>query len=79
MFENLQVAGFRLYQAYPKAFVRLLQTIVSHFVEKLKSNNDPDARAVVSRLETYVHTHKFLQEPEGRSMPRTDLSSMLKA
>lgn len=75
----LKVAGFRLYQAYPKAFVRLLQTIVSHFVEKLKSNNDPDARAVVSRLETYVHTHKFLQEPEGRSMPRTDLSSMLKA
>jgi len=73
------MAGFRIYQVYPKPFMRVMQAIVTEFIEKLKTNGDADARAVVSRLETYLHLQKYLQEPEGRKMPATDVSSSLKA
>ena len=73
------MAGFRLYQAYPKPFMKVMQAIVTEFIEKLKINGDSDARAVVSRLETYLHLQKYLQEPDGRKMPVTDVSSSLKA
>ncbi|KAG0611095.1 hypothetical protein M758_7G115100 [Ceratodon purpureus] len=75
----LKMAGFRLYQVYPKPFMRVMQAIVTEFIEKLKINGDADARAVVSRLETYLHLQKYLQEPDGRKMPATDVSSTLKA
>lgn len=73
------MAGFKLYQVYPKPFMRVMQAIVTEFIEKLKTTGDADARAVVSRLETYLHLQKYLQEPEGRKMPVTDVSSSLKA
>jgi nucleoporin GLE1 len=56
------MAGFRLYQVYPKPFMRVMQAIVTEFIEKLKVKGDADARAVVSRLETYLHLQKYLQE-----------------
>jgi nucleoporin GLE1 len=75
----LKMAGYRLYQVYPKPFMRVMQAIVTEFIEKLKTNGDADARAVVSRLETYLHLQKYLQEPEGRKMPASDISSSLRA
>jgi len=73
------MAGFRLYQVYPKPFMRVMQAIVTEFIEKLKANGDADARAVVSRLETYLQLQKYLQEPEGRKMPATTVSFSLRA
>ncbi|MCO5578266.1 hypothetical protein L7F22_032105 [Adiantum nelumboides] len=74
----LKVAGFRLCQVYKKSFMRLVHVITTRFIVSLKQQDDPDSRAVVSRLETYIVTKQFLREPDGRSMPRTDLSSSLK-
>lgn len=65
----LKMAGFRLYQVYPKPFMRIMQAIVTEYIENLKKTGDGDARAVVSRLETFLHLQKYLQEPEGRKMP----------
>ncbi|CAM6044640.1 unnamed protein product [Sphagnum compactum] len=75
----LKMAGFRLYQVYPKPFMKVMQTMVSEFIVNLKSAGDPDSRAVVTRLETYLHHQKYLVEPEGRKMPATDISSSMKA
>lgn len=59
--------------------MRIMQAIVTEYIENLKKTGDGDARAVVSRLETFLHLQKYLQEPEGRKMPVTDVSSSLKA
>ena len=78
MFFGDQVAGFRLYMVYQKAFVKLLNVIVVDFIGSLKQQKDPDSRAVLSRLETYIGARQFMKEPDGRSMPKSDLSSALK-
>ncbi|KAG6544760.1 hypothetical protein Mapa_013786 [Marchantia paleacea] len=75
----LKIAGFRICKAYPKPFMKLMQVIVSEYLVSLKSHDDVDARAVVNRLETYLHTKQFMVEPEGRNMPYTDISSTLRA
>lgn len=75
----LAVAGYRLYQVYPRPFMKVMQTIVSEYIQNLKTSGDIDTRAVVSRLETYLHHQKYLIEPEGRKMPERDISSSLKA
>ncbi|BBN05565.1 nucleoporin GLE1 [Marchantia polymorpha subsp. ruderalis] len=75
----LKIAGFRIYKAYPKPFMKLMQVVVSEYLVSLKSHDDVDARAVVNRLETYLHTQQYMVEPEGRNMPYTDISSTLRA
>ncbi|KAJ7524281.1 hypothetical protein O6H91_18G085000 [Diphasiastrum complanatum] len=75
----LKIAGFRLYQVYPKPFVKVMQSIMNEFVVNLKKHNDPDTKAVINRLETYLLTQQFMVEPEGHQMPRTDLSSSMRA
>jgi nucleoporin GLE1 len=74
-----QTAGFRLHQVYPKPFMKLLQAVVSEFLVSLKNHDDADAKAVVYRLETYLHTGQFKNAPEGRNMPVSDVSSQLRA
>ncbi|CAM6083902.1 unnamed protein product [Calypogeia fissa] len=75
----LKTAGFRLFQTYPKPFMMLMQAVVSEFLVSLKNHDDADAKAVVYRLETYLHTGQFKSPPEGRNMPVTDISSQLRA
>lgn len=59
--------------------MKLMQVVVSEYLVSLKSHDDVDARAVVNRLETYLHTQQYMVEPEGRNMPYTDISSTLRA
>lgn len=75
----LNVAGFRLCQVYNKSFMKVLHVIATEFIQNLKKQDDPDSRAVVNRLETYIMTKQFLREPDGRRMSRTDMSSSLKS
>ena len=37
--------------------------------------NDPDTRAVTTRIHTFLHANQFDQPPEGRQMPRFDASA----
>eukprot|EP00850_Spirogloea_muscicola_P015771 SM000124S25903 [mRNA] locus=s124:20705:25192:+ [translate_table: standard] len=75
----LKVAGYRLYMVYRRSFIKLLDVVVREYLPRLKEQGDPDIRAVVSRLETYVLTEAFQNVPEGRVMPVTDASSHLRA
>lgn len=59
--------------------MKLMQAVVSEFLVNLKNHDDADDKAVVYRLETYLHTGQYRTSPEGRNMPVTDLSSHLKA
>ncbi len=70
----LKAAGFRLNAAFGRQFHKLLTYIDSVFMPDLAKQGDPDARAVHSRLRSYMHDRQFLKEPEGRRMPVSDLS-----
>lgn len=71
----LKVAGFRLAATYRGQFAKLLGVVEREFLPALSSCADPDARAVYTRLQTYLCTRQFLRPPEGRNMPRHDASS----
>eukprot|EP00898_Chlorokybus_atmophyticus_P000090 jgi/Chlat1/1081/Chrsp110S01544 len=73
------VAGYRLHRQYERQLMKLLAAVHDEFLPKVAVTNDPDARAVMTRLQTYLLSQQFLQEPEGRFLPKTDLSSTLRA
>lgn len=51
------------------------QVLDGAFLPELSRQADPDARAVHSRLGTYLRARAWEQEPEGRALPRSDSSS----
>lgn len=53
----------------------VLQYVDSQFLGDLSKQNDPDARAVYTRIQTYLKTSRFSRPPEGRDMPQSDASS----
>ena len=71
----LGAAGYRLASAYGRQFQKLLAYIDSAFLGDLEKQGDPDARAVHSRLRTYIGLQQYCSEPEGRRMPMSDLSA----
>jgi len=75
----LKIAGFRLFQAYPKPFTKILNALSREFIDRLKSQNDPDSNPVISNLETYLISQQFRKEPEGRALAITDESKSLRA
>ena len=75
----MQIAGFRLFQAYPKPFTKVLNAISREFIDRLKSQNDPDSNPVISNLETYLTSQQFRKEPEGRALAITDESKNIRA
>jgi nucleoporin GLE1 len=75
----LKVAGYRLHAAYRGQFMKLLRCVHSDFLSQLSASGDVDARAVYTRLATYLDAGRFGQPPEGRTMPATDASSRERA
>ncbi|EFN53838.1 hypothetical protein CHLNCDRAFT_135914 [Chlorella variabilis] len=71
----LKVAGYRMHLAYRGQFMKLLQYIDREFLPALGTSNDPDARAVHTRISTYLRTAQYSKPPEGRDMPQFDASS----
>ena len=71
----LKVAGYRLAGAYRGQFAKLLAVIEHDFLVKLAEAGDPDARAVGTRLQTFLRMRRYATPPEGRSMPQYDSSS----
>ncbi|XP_057831780.2 mRNA export factor GLE1 isoform X1 [Cryptomeria japonica] len=74
----LKIAGFRLFQAYPKPFTKILDLISKDFIAKLKSQNDPDSNQVINSIDTYLITQEFRKEPQGCTLAITDLSKNIR-
>lgn len=51
------------------------QVLGGAFLADLARQADPDAKAVHSRLCTYLRSGAWRQEPEGRALPQSDSSS----
>ena len=75
----LSVAGYKLWLTFKTQFVKLLRYIQDIFLKELKDGNDPDARAVATRVQSYIQMEMYMRMPEGRSMPMRDESSYNRA
>lgn len=75
----LSVAGFRLFGAFRKQFEKMMMYVSTYFLKELSDIRDPDANAVATRLESYIHTQQYRQVPKGRDMPLRDVSSHSRA
>ena len=51
------------------------QYVDRDFLGDLAKAADPDSRAVLTRIQTYLKAGRFRSPPEGREMPQTDTSS----
>ncbi|CAI0394030.1 unnamed protein product [Linum tenue] len=71
----LQPAGFVLYRKYKSQFRKLLHMVSSHFLNALKTRDDPDLRLIIMEIESYIQDRRYLQEPEGRRMEGKPLLS----
>lgn len=75
----LKVAGYKLARVYRGQFAKLLGVVERDFLSRLAEQGDPDARAVGTRLQTFLQLKRYLEPPEGRNMPRYDTSSYERA
>ncbi|KAK9707469.1 hypothetical protein RND81_07G199300 [Saponaria officinalis] len=70
----LRMAGFALYRKYKDQFRKVLNAISREFVHKLKASGKPEISSVITRLEDYINSNRFLEEPEGWRLKDTLLS-----
>lgn len=75
----LKVAGFRMAGTYRGQFTKILETVQGDFLQRILADDDPDARAVATRLQTYLKTGRHTTAPDGRDMPQCDVSSSQRA
>lgn len=75
----MKVAGFKLAAVYKGQFLKLLQVLDSSFLGELSGSGDADARAVYTRIQTYLKMSGWTKQPEGRQMPQRDASSYNRA
>ncbi|KAL1807297.1 hypothetical protein ACET3Z_030365 [Daucus carota] len=69
----LEMAGFALYRKYRSQFKKILNIISRNFITALKQQ--PDLANVVMNIQVYIDSKKFLEEPDGRRMQSSLLSS----
>lgn len=75
MFE--QMAGFALFKNYKSQFMKMLNIISDNFLTALKARKDPTLNPIIAEIQFYIEDKKFLQEPEGRSLEISLLSSVM--
>ncbi|XP_039043925.1 protein GLE1-like isoform X1 [Hibiscus syriacus] len=73
----LQVTGFALYRKYKSQFVKLLNIVLENFLSALRSQEDPELRPIMAEIQSYLEDKKFLEEPEGRTLQGSLLSSVM--
>lgn len=56
-----------------------MQVIYQSFVPELDRCGDPDVAMVRVQLTTFIAGREFDKEPEGRAMPRVDMSKYQRA
>lgn len=69
-----QVAGNSLFKKYKRQFFKVLLYIHTRFLVGLANSDDIEAKAVFSRLQTYLKTNQFGKPPPSKTMPRTAAS-----
>jgi nucleoporin GLE1 len=75
----LNTAGYGMNRAYGAQFVKMLHSLYDGFLPDLAAHGDPDARAVGTRLRTYLERTQYCEVPEGREIPVQDESSYTRA
>jgi len=75
----LNTAGYSMNRKYGAQFVKMLHSLYDAFLPDLAGHGDPDARAVGTRLKTYLERAQYLEMPEGREIPVQDESSYTRA
>lgn len=75
----LKVAGYKLHLTYRGQLLKLVQYVGEYTLSDLDRQGDHEARAVHARLETYLQNRAYEVEPEGRTLPESDLSSLERA
>lgn len=71
----LEMAGFALYRRYKAQFKKLLNIIYRDFLSALKQRGgDAKLTIVITSIQSYIESNKFLEEPEGRSLQSSSLS-----
>ncbi|KMT07591.1 hypothetical protein BVRB_6g147230 [Beta vulgaris subsp. vulgaris] len=70
----LGMAGFALHRKYKSQFRKILSFIYKEFVHTLRSREDPRVSSVIRRLQVYIESQEFLQEPDGWRLQSTLLS-----
>ncbi|CAA0197935.1 unnamed protein product [Arabidopsis thaliana] len=77
----LQTAGFGLHQRYKSQFLKVVNVVREHFLQKLRAKKDTsDLLVIIAEITAYLDDRMYLKEPEGRAMKTTStLSSELTA
>ncbi|XP_022957181.1 protein GLE1 isoform X1 [Cucurbita moschata] len=75
LYAFLQVAGFALFRKYKSQFRKLLNIISDNFLSALRGKENPGLKQIIVQIESYLEDRKFLQEPEGRTLRGSLLSS----
>lgn len=75
----IKVAGYKLAQQYRRQFLKLLVALQQNFLVKLQAQRDPNLSAVLTQLDTYLSSREFSRVPEGRALPKEDMSAHEKA
>ncbi|XP_022726258.1 protein GLE1-like isoform X2 [Durio zibethinus] len=73
----LQMAGFALFRKYKSQFKKVLNIISENFLNALRAQEDPELRPITAEIQSYLEDKKFLQEPEGRALQSSLLSSVM--
>ncbi|XP_024023883.1 protein GLE1 [Morus notabilis] len=73
----LRMAGYALFKKYKSQFRKILNIVSENFLNALKARKDSTLNSVIAKIQSYIEDNKFLQEPEGRSLETSLLSSIM--
>ncbi|XVE92291.1 hypothetical protein REPUB_Repub01dG0084500 [Reevesia pubescens] len=73
----LQMAGFALFRKYKSQFMKMLNIISENFLNALRAQEDPELKPIIVAIQVYLEDKRFLQEPEGRALQSSLLSSVM--
>uniref|UniRef100_A0A7S3XDU2 mRNA export factor GLE1 n=1 Tax=Picocystis salinarum TaxID=88271 RepID=A0A7S3XDU2_9CHLO len=72
----LSSAGYAMGIRFGRQFQKLMSLIQTDVLPKLQTCKEDGAEAARMRLEAYIVRQEWRNPPEGRSLPRTDASSL---
>ncbi|XP_010494974.1 PREDICTED: protein GLE1 [Camelina sativa] len=76
----LQTAGFGLHQRYKSQFVKVVNVVREHFLQRLRAKKDTkDLQLIIAEIMAYLDDRMYLKEPEGRTMKASLLSTEITA
>ncbi|GLT36662.1 hypothetical protein SLA2020_110250 [Shorea laevis] len=73
----LQMAGYALFGKYKSQFRKILNIISDNFLNALRAREDSELKPIIVEIQTYIEDKRFLQEPVGRSLKTSLLSSVI--